>query len=113
MGAADPRKEKPAADGESLRIVSDIDFEEGRKFWAFQPPKKTAPPSAGVLPATWKDWPATDIDRYVAADLASADLKPVVSADLVSLVRRLYFDLIGLQPNSQQVDAFLAAEKPR
>jgi cytochrome c553 len=111
MGAPDPRAEKSAADGGTLQIVSDIDFEEGRKFWAFQPPTKTPAPSLEAVPSSWRNWPATDIDRFVAAGLAEAGLEPVAAAEPVALVRRLYFDLIGLPPNPQQVDAFLAAEK--
>src|SRR5262249_38965436 len=78
-----------------------------RNFWSFQPIQKSAPP-------TVKDagWAKTPIDRFVLAKLEEKGLKPVQSADKRVLIRRAYFDLIGLPPTPQQVDAFLADNSP-
>src|SRR5262249_44707802 len=51
-------------------------------------------------------WPRTPIDRFVLAKLEAKGLKPVADADPRTLVRRLYFDLIGLPPTPEQIDAF-------
>src|ERR1700722_2403049 len=58
MGAPDPR------DSAAKVAKVEIDIEKGRKFWAFQSPKKTTP-------STVKDtaWPRGDIDRYLLAEL--------------------------------------------
>lgn len=95
-GAADPR--------EGAAVVEqpwEIDIEEGRKFWAFQPPQPQEPPE--VLDA---DWPWTDIDRFLLARMEAEGLHPVADSDPESLVRRLYFDLIGLPPSPEEVDRF-------
>ena len=78
-----------------------------RNFWSFQPIQKSAPP-------TVKDagWAKTPIDRFVLAKLEEKGLKPVQAADKRVLIRRAYFDLIGLPPTPEQVDAFLADNSP-
>jgi hypothetical protein len=94
-GAADPR------DGKKAAAYKEIDIEKGRKFWSFQPPKKTPPP--GVTDSAW---PRTDVDLFLLADLEKKGLRPVADADPRSLVRRIYFDLIGLPPTPEEVEAF-------
>lgn len=98
-GAPDPR-DGPAASATQAKI----DIESGRKFWSFQKPTKTNPPAV-------KDtaWPKSDIDRYLLARLETAGLKPVADADPFTLVRRLYFDLIGLPPTPSQAGKFVMA----
>jgi Protein of unknown function (DUF1549)/Protein of unknown function (DUF1553)/Planctomycete cytochrome C len=95
MGAPDPRER-------AARVTKyEIDIEKGRKFWAFQPAKKPTRPA--VKDATW---PAGDIDRFLLANLEAKGLKPVADADPRTLVRRMYFDLIGLPPTPEDVEAF-------
>jgi hypothetical protein len=98
MGAPDPR-EGEATDAKSY----EIDIEKGRQFWAFQPPKKSAPPAV-------KDaaWPRSDIDRHLLAEMEAKGLHPVADADAQTLLRRLAFDLVGLPPAPQHVDTFAA-----
>ncbi|HKB04546.1 MAG TPA: DUF1553 domain-containing protein [Gemmataceae bacterium] len=100
-GAADPREEKKAA------AYKEIDIEKGRQFWAFQPPKSAAVP-------TPKDgsWPRTDVDRYLLAGLEAKSLKPVADADPRARIRRLYFDLTGLPPTPEDVEAFARDPSP-
>ncbi|HKB36602.1 MAG TPA: PSD1 and planctomycete cytochrome C domain-containing protein [Gemmataceae bacterium] len=96
MGAPDPR-DTPA------RVTkNEIDIEKGRKFWSFQPPKKTAPPA--VKDAAWA---RSDIDRFLLADLEAKGLKPVADADPRTLIRRLTLDLTGLPPSPEDVEAFV------
>ena len=53
-------------------------------------------------------WPANWIDHFVLARLEAEKLAPSPDADKVTLIRRLYIDLIGLPPTPAEVDAFLA-----
>ena len=83
------------------------DIEAGRKFWAFQPPRRHKRPATKNV-----DWPQSDIDAFVLAKLEAAGLQPAATAKRRTLVRRLYFDLIGLSPSPEEVDAFLNDPSP-
>ena len=80
---------------------------EQRTFWAFQPVRKHDPP-----PVKDKNWARTAIDRFILAKLESKNLKPVHPADKRTLIRRATFDLIGLPPTPEEVDAFLRDTSP-
>ncbi len=99
MGAPDPRTAPAVAVG----ARREINIAEGRKHWAYQLPRKPSPPVV-------KDdaWPRTDVDRFILAKLEAKNLKPAVDADPITLVRRIYFDLIGLPPTPEQIDAFVS-----
>lgn len=58
-------------------------------------------------------WIRSPIDAFVLNRLEAAGLKPAPPADKVALLRRAYYDLIGLPPTSEQVDAFLADKSPK
>jgi len=64
------------------------------------PKKQTAP---AVKDAAW---PRTDADRFILAKLEEKKLKPATDAVPVTLVRRIYFDLLGLPPTPEQIDTF-------
>ena len=97
MGAPDPR------DGTGVKpVAKQWDIEKGREFWAFQAPK--AAPAPVVKDAAW---PRTEVDKYVRAAQETKGLKPVADADAQTLVRRIYFDLIGLPPTPEQVESFV------
>ncbi len=98
MGAPDPRGET------AVVIRREIDFDAARKFWSFQPVENHAPPK--VRDETWG---RSDIDRFVLARLESAGIAPVADADPHVLVRRIYFDLVGLPPTPEQADEFVQA----
>jgi hypothetical protein len=78
-----------------------------RAFWAFQPVARPQPPRT-------KDekWARTDIDRFILAKLETKNLKPAPPADRRTLIRRAYFDLTGLPPTFDEVNAFLADRSP-
>src|SRR5204863_3235888 len=76
-------------------------------YWAFQPVAKPAVPSVQN-----RAWVRTPIDAFVLAKLEGKKLKPNPPADKTTLLRRAYFDLIGLPPSPQDVDAFLADNSP-
>ena len=81
---------------------------EQRNFWAFQPLKRSTPPA--VKDASW---PKGNIDRFVLGKLEAKSLTPVARADKVALIRRATFDLTGLPPTPEQVDAFLSDDSPQ
>jgi cytochrome c553 len=101
MGAPDPR------DG-TRAVRSEIDIEKGRAHWAFQPVKKPAAPA--VKNAAW---PRSDVDRHLLTALEAKGLSPVEDADRRTLIRRVTFDLTGLPPTPEEVEAFVkdASEK--
>ncbi|MEQ9410146.1 MAG: PSD1 and planctomycete cytochrome C domain-containing protein [Fuerstiella sp.] len=101
IGAPDPRHT-------AARFVRrTIDVEEARKFWSLRP--LTEP----VVPAVRDtSWPFSDIDRFIMARLEQQQLDPVGLADKRTLIRRVSFDLTGLPPSPDQVEAFLADESP-
>jgi cytochrome c553 len=77
------------------------------KHWAYVKPVRP------VLPAvTHETWVRNPIDRFALARLEREGLSPSPEADRAALVRRAYFDLIGLPPSVEEVDAFLADDRP-
>ena len=101
-GAIDPRN------GTSpIAKPRKIDIEAGRKHWAYRPLR------APVIPAVKNAaWAKTDIDRFVLARLESAGLEPGADAERIVLVRRLYFDLIGLPPTPAEIARFVNDQSP-
>ena len=75
--------------------------------WAYRTPKRPAPPAVGD-----PSWPRNEIDRFVLARLEAESLRPAPEADRRTLARRLHFDLTGLPPTPDEIDAFLADESP-
>ncbi|MBX3415142.1 MAG: PSD1 domain-containing protein [Pirellulales bacterium] len=80
--------------------------ETSKAFWSFQPVERPATPEI-VDP-----WVRTPIDAFVLAKLQQAGLRPAPVADKAALLRRAYYDLIGLPPSPEQVEAFLADPAP-
>ncbi|MBI1178858.1 DUF1549 domain-containing protein [bacterium] len=96
MGAPDPRTEQPS---ETPKVTAP----SGKDHWSFESLKNPTPPQV-------KDsaWIHNDIDRFVLAKLEANGIHPNPVADKRTLIRRAYYDLIGLPPTPEQVDAFLA-----
>ncbi|HSG71146.1 MAG TPA: DUF1549 domain-containing protein, partial [Planctomycetaceae bacterium] len=84
-----------------------IDYEHARKFWSFRPLGKIELPEVSN-----GDRVRTPLDRFVYKQLEDRELKPNPEADRITLIRRLSFDLIGLPPTAEEVEAFLADESP-
>ncbi|MBL9210154.1 MAG: DUF1553 domain-containing protein [Opitutaceae bacterium] len=100
-----PGPAAPAGGGRARQVG--LSIEEGKKFWAFVPPVEPAIPAA---PAG--GWPRTEIDRFVAAQWAAKGLAPAPDADRAALLRRASFDLTGLPPAPDAVDAFVRDARP-
>lgn len=88
-----------------LREASKAD----RSWWSLQPLAKVEPPEVPDAPLDWRENP---IDRFVWAKLAEAGLQPNGPADRRTLIRRATFDLTGLPPTPEEVDAFVADDSP-
>ncbi|PYV11472.1 MAG: hypothetical protein DMG07_19090, partial [Acidobacteria bacterium] len=80
---------------------------EQRRYWAFQPVRKPALPVVSD-----PSWPKSDIDRFILSKLEARGMRPARPAERRTLLRRAYFDLIGLPPAPDEVDAFLADPAP-
>jgi len=103
-GAADPRDHQTEGKAKS------VDVAKGREFWAFRPVANHAVPK--VSPALGQGENLGAIDRFILARLATEGIEPVGLAEPETLLRRLYFDLIGLPPTPEQIDDFLAEQSP-
>ncbi|OAI40274.1 hypothetical protein AYO40_04970 [Planctomycetaceae bacterium SCGC AG-212-D15] len=90
MGAPWPKSAKPD------------DAEAWKKHWAFQPVRKPALPTVKN-----SAWAVTPIDHFVLAKLETKGWAPSPRADRRTLIRRAYFDLLGLPPTPEEVDAFV------
>ena len=102
-GAADPRDVPPempdASETSSVRPASE--------HWAYLPLQASTPPAVQDVA-----WPITAIDRFLLADLETADLAPVRDAPRAVLARRLAIDLCGMSLTPEQVDAFASDTRP-
>jgi len=77
------------------------------KWWAFDPPRKPEPPEVRNTA-----WVRNEIDRLVLAKLESGGLEPSPEASRLILLRRAYFDLIGLPPSPEDAFAFINDASP-
>ncbi len=80
---------------------------EDRQFWSFQPLAVMAPPTIQN-----SDWVRSPIDCFIITQLQAKGLTPNKSADRRTLIRRATFDLIGLPPTPEEIDAFVADADP-
>jgi hypothetical protein len=103
MGAPAPRASAPTA----ASNYPAYNFDEARKFWSFQPLKDHQPPKVKNVA-----WVKSPIDRFILAKLEEKGLKPVADADKRALIRRATFDLTGLPPTPDEVEAFLKDASP-
>jgi hypothetical protein len=108
IGAGAPWIEFDADVGPSTsdRLVTDGD----REYWSFQPPRQ-AP-----LPAVIRDSNSveveTAVDAFIVEQLRARELTLSPPADRPTLLRRLYFDLIGLPPDAAAIAAFMDDDSP-
>jgi len=114
LQSLDPDERMPPVD--SKRVLSDADraklvewlqagaqWPEDDRHWAFIPPVRPQLPTVKNA-----DWSRNVIDRFVLSRLERAELRPSETADKATLLRRVTFDLTGLPPTTEELDAFLA-----
>ncbi len=78
-----------------------------QEHWVWQPIRSPEIPAV-----VNQAWPSDDIDRFILSRLEKANLHPAADADRSALLRRLYFELIGLPPSPQQAERFLKDTAP-
>ncbi|MDP6553483.1 MAG: PSD1 and planctomycete cytochrome C domain-containing protein [Pirellulaceae bacterium] len=81
--------------------------DEARSFWSFQPPRAVTPPRTGDEHLT-----RTPVDAFVLRQLEQRQMSFSPEADRVTLIRRVYFDLLGLPPTPEEVAEFVADSDP-
>ena len=98
MGAPAPVSNEAQKIAKATALNSQI----SASHWAFRPPKNPQIPQV-------KDptWPKQPMDNFILAELEERKLKPVSTASERSLIRRATFDLTGLPPTPEAIDAFL------
>lgn len=101
MGAPDPRTEEKSIASSAMTM------DEAKEYWAFQPLAEPERPAVSQA-----DWPLGEIDYFVLSRMESAGVKPVGPSDKRQWIRRATFDLIGLPPTPDEIEAFLADESP-
>ncbi|HEY4308964.1 MAG TPA: PSD1 and planctomycete cytochrome C domain-containing protein [Pirellulales bacterium] len=103
-GVRMPPEGKPLT-ADQVRALNDW-IASGAKWenhWAFEPVMRPTLPQVDN-----EAWNHNPIDRFVFSKLAAHGLAPAPPAEKASLLRRLYFDLTGLPPSPEEIDAFLA-----
>lgn len=110
LAETDPDEVMPPP-GETRQLSSDEKellkrwIAQGAKYedhWAYIPP----------VPPVKKGWSGLEVDQFIDSRLASLNLEPAPPASRAVLVRRLSFDLTGLPPSAEVVDAFLQNPSP-
>ncbi|SFJ16096.1 DUF1553 domain-containing protein [Planctomicrobium piriforme] len=83
-------------------------------WWSLRPLQRPQVPQTGfVVDHDGNDWPVRNpVDSFIAAKLEQNQLAPSPLADRRTLIRRLYFDLIGLPPTPSEIEAFVADPDP-
>jgi mono/diheme cytochrome c family protein len=103
IGAPDPRDApKPIGSGKLSGLT-----DKARQHWAYQPVKKPAIPINSN-----QQWCRTPVDAFILQALEAKQMVPSPDADREALLRRATYDLIGLPPTPQEVEAFLADKSP-
>jgi hypothetical protein len=103
MGAPDPRTDGNGAPP----VVSSYDWERARQHWSFRPVQDPKPPQVSSA-----EWNRTAIDEFIKARLDEHKLTPQPRASKLALIRRATYDLTGLPPTPEEVDAFLKDGSP-
>ena len=103
-----PGNKSDTAAADSSASVAIVFTPEEKNFWAYQPVKDFTPPDV-------KDKTSckTAIDRFLRSKQEAAGLVPAPQSDKRTLIRRVTFDLTGLPPTPDEIDAFLKDDSPR
>lgn len=103
-GAIDPRTETSSAEK-----PKSIDFSVARQHWSYQPLVKPVVPK---IFSQVNNSARSPIDAFILSQASAAGLAPNPLTDRRTLVRRLYFDLIGLPPTPAQIAQFIEDDSP-
>ncbi|MFK7777134.1 MAG: DUF1549 and DUF1553 domain-containing protein, partial [Gimesia sp.] len=97
MGAPDPRDDKIVETKKEK-----IDFTKAREFWSFKPLSQSAPPTPKN-----KTWANTPVDQFILSKQEEQGITPNEQASRQTLIRRVYFDVWGLPPEPEDLEAFI------
>ncbi len=100
MGVPHPREGEVFAAG-------GLELKEARRHWAFQPVRKVTPPAVNDV-----GWVRTCVDAFILAKLEGRQWRPAPPASRAELIRRVAFDLIGLPPTPEEIEAFVNDVSP-
>src|SRR5262249_11127739 len=93
------------------RVLSPFELTTGRRagfdWWSLQPLWNPAPP-----PVRRPDWPRSPLDAFILAPLEARGLTPAPPAHRVTYLRRVKYDLLGLPPTPEEIDAYLRDASP-
>ena len=111
----DPDERMPPEDSKKTLTEAEIAsikkwLEQGAVYeihWAYRPLEIPVEP-----PVSNGAWVRNAIDRFVLAQLESQGLSPSPAADRYTLIKRLYYDLLGLPPTPEEADAFANDDSP-
>ncbi|ADV63422.1 protein of unknown function DUF1549 [Isosphaera pallida ATCC 43644] len=78
-----------------------------KSHWAYQPVQPVEPPEVEGI-----EWVRNPIDRFILEALETVELRPSPPIDRAGWLRRVSFDLIGLPPTVEELDAFLNDPRP-
>ena len=95
--------------GAHVPVDSGVDGDPVRSHWAFNPVRR---PKVPVTALNRGEATVNPIDAFVAASLTEKHLTPSPEADRVTLIRRVYFVMLGLPPSPEEVAAYLMDRKP-
>ena len=98
--SAKPDPLPPAAPAETFKA-------EQKDHWAYQPVKRPTPPEVKE-----PGWIKNPIDRFILQGMESVDYHHSPEADRIALIRRVTFDLTGLPPTLEQINAYLSDNRP-
>ncbi len=115
VSASDEDLRMPPLDSNLALTADEIDLirrwiEQGAEWkphWSFTPVKETPVPVS--LDTAW---PRNEIDQFILARLEGESLQPAAAASREKRIRRATYDLTGLPPTVEEIDAFLEDETP-
>ena len=94
--------------GEDAKTVQEAPItQEDREHWSFQPLVRPEVPEVEN-----QSWCVNEVDRFILAGLEAEGLSPFLPAGRTTLIRRVTFDLTGLPPTPEEIDAFLKDTSP-
>lgn len=103
-----PNATRHPSDEERLKLAAWVaQGAEYEPHWAYVLPENHRPPDVEDTA-----WPINDIDRFILANMKRRGMRPSREADRTTLIRRLHFDLIGLPPAPDEVEAYLRDNEP-
>lgn len=87
-------------------VVKDYDW------WSFKPLERPVAPELSIVASEQAAWARTPVDAFVLQALIDRGLTPTGEADRRTLIRRLFYDLVGLPPSPQAVEEFVRDDSP-